>query len=283
MRFSPPPRQVPLSLRVVNTFNGIAQIGWAIFGFSMIFFWTFAWNADFSFINFREPLQRTAGRVTAVESTGASENRRTITRHRYHYYVDGDSYDGTSYTTGQELQNGDQVQIEYKAGDPSRSRIMGMRRGEFGPFVLFVVIFPLAGLGILVPSTRVGRKRTYLLRCGVLTTGVLKSKRATNVTVNNRRVFALTFEFTARDGRHFETEAKSSQPQKLEDEAQEPLLYDPDNPSIAYLLDDAPARPKMEMNGDLIGRPLAAMASVILPILVAGTNTLVVLLKLKML
>jgi hypothetical protein len=281
-QFSPPPRQVPLSLRVVNTFNWIAQMGWAIFGFSMIFFWAFAWNADFSFINFREPFERTVGRVTAVESTGASENRQSITLHRYEYFVDGNTYRGTSYTTGQELQKGDEVTIEYKA-DPPRSRIVGMRRGEFGPFVLFVVIFPLAGLGILVPSTIVGRKRSYLLRCGVFTTGMLKSKTATNMTVNNRRVFALTFEFTARDGRHFETEAKSSQPGTLEDEAQEPLLYDPDNPSIAYLLDEAPARPKMEMNGDLIGRPIAALASLILPILVTGTNTLVVLLKLKLL
>jgi len=33
MQFAPPPRHVPLSLRVVNMFNGAAQLGWGVFGF----------------------------------------------------------------------------------------------------------------------------------------------------------------------------------------------------------------------------------------------------------
>jgi hypothetical protein len=279
MQFAPPPRHVPLSLRVANMFNGAAQLGWGVFGFGMIFFWVFTWNADFSFINFRGPFVQAIGRVTGVEATGASENRRQIHAQHYQYSVAGATLHGTSYTMDDVVPSGQPVMVEYKAADPARSRIVGMRRGMFGPFVLFVLIFPAIGLAILAGATAIGVRRTYLLRCGVFTTGVLKSKTPTNMEVNDRRVFALTFEFTGRNGRHHEVTAKSSQSAKLEDEAQEPLLYDPDDPSKACLLDDAPARPRMEMNGDLVGRPVAAMASLILPLIVTAANVLMVLYK----
>jgi hypothetical protein len=265
----------------VNLFNAMAQIGWAIFGFGMIFVWVFSANADFSFLNFRGPFEIAVGRVTGVETTGASENRQPVYRHHYDFSVAGRVFSGTSYATGREVPSGEVVTVEYEAGDPSRSRIEGMRRGQFGPAVLFVLIFPLAGLGILIPAMLMGRRRSYLLRHGVFTTGVLKSKSATNMTVNKRRVFALTFEFTGRDGRRHEAVTRSSLPQQLEDDSQEPLLYDPENPSKAFLLDEAPARPKLEMNGDLVGRPIAAAASLILPLLVSGANALVLIYKLK--
>ncbi len=280
MQFTPPPRHVPLSLRIVNTFNGLAQAGWAIFGFGMIFVWVFTANADFSFLNFRGPYEIAIGRVTRVEKTNASENKQPIHAHHYEYPVGLMRLSGTSYATGRELSSGEVVTVEYDGADPTRSRIEGMRRAMFSPFVLFVVIFPLVGLGILIPSTIMGRRRSSLLRNGYFTTGTLKSKSPTNMTVNRRRVFALTFEFVARDGRHHETVAHSSQTERLEDEAQEPLLYDLDNPSKAYLLDEAPARPKLEMNGDLTGNPIAAGASLILPIIVTGGNVLMLLYKL---
>jgi uncharacterized protein DUF3592 len=281
MQFTQPPRQVPLSLRVANLFNGLAQIGWGVFGFGSIFFWGFVSNADFSFFDFRPPYVLAAGRVTEVENTNARINKQPVMAHHYKYAVAGETFTGTSYTTGTELSSGDVVTVEYKADDPSRSRIQGMRRKQFGPGVVFVTIFPLIGLGILIAATRMGHKRSRLLRDGIFTTGVLKAKRATNMTVNKRRVFALTFEFTGRDGRQHQTEANTSLPARLEDEAQEPLLYDPDNPSQAYLLDQAPSRPKLEMNGDLVGNPVVAGLCLILPVLVIGANALMILYKLK--
>lgn len=281
MQFTSPPRQVPLSLRIVNLFNGVAQAGWAFFGFGMIFFWVFTANADFSFFNFRGPHEIAIGRVTGVERTGASENKRPIYAHHYEYPVGLMRLRGTSYVTGRELSAGEVVTVEYDGADPTRSRIEDMRRAMFSPFVLVVAIFPLVGLGILIPSMIMGRRRSHLLRNGYFTTGTLKSKSPTNMTVNKRRVFALTFEFVGRDGRHHETVAKTSQTDRLEDEAQEPLLYDIDDPSKAYILDEAPARPRLEPNGDLAGNPIAAVASLILPIIVTGSNVLALLYKLN--
>src|ERR1043165_8165904 len=100
MSFGAPPRNVPLSLQLVNFFNGFAQIGWAVFGFGMIFFWGFAGNADLSFATFRGNIARAKGRVTSVENTNASENHQQIMANRYEYNVAGEWFQGKSYSTG---------------------------------------------------------------------------------------------------------------------------------------------------------------------------------------
>jgi len=151
----------------------------------------------------------------------------------------------------------------------------------FGPFVAFVLIFPLIGAAIVYFSLTVGAKRNDLLRNGVLAYGTLTGKRPTNMTVNKRRVFELTYAFTAQDGRQCEATANSSITDKLEDDAQEPLLYDPNDPSRAFLLDDAPARPQFNEIGELKGRPAAAIALLILPAIVIIGHGLAMLAKLR--
>lgn len=280
MHFTSPPRHVPLSLRVSNLFNGIAQIGWAVFGFGMIFFWAFTANGDYSFLNFREPFEHATGKVVKVEGTGASENKRPVTAYHYEFSVAGGSFGGTSYATGSSRSEGEKVSIEYQPGRPERSRIAGMRRAMFGPFVLFVLIFPVAGLVVVVIATRIGWKRNHVLREGVFTTGTLKDIRPTNMSVNRQTVMAVTFEFTARDGRVHEVEARTVDTSRLEDEPREPLLYDPNDPSKAWVLDEAPARPRIEMNGELSGSGARALLSAVLPALVIAGNVIAAVFKL---
>jgi len=278
-----PPRHVPLSLRILNFFNAPAQFGWIFFGFGMIFFWAFALNGDYSFINFRGPLASGKGRVTSVVDTSASENKSRVRASHYEYSVAGKTLSGTSYSTGAAPAEGDEVTVEYSPDNPGRSRIAGMRRAMFGPGVSIVSLFPFIGLVVLVPTTLLGIKRNRLLREGMLAMGTLTNKEPTNMTVNKRPVYKLTFDFAARDGRRYEAIARTSLTERLEDEAQEPLLYDPSNPAKAYLLDEAPARPQFEMNGELRGRPAAALASLVFPVLVIGGHGLVVLFKLGVL
>jgi hypothetical protein len=275
---APPPRRVPLSLSLLNIFNGFAQIGWLVFGFGMIFGWTFAGNADFSSVTFRGPHAQAAGRVTSVVPTGASENRRRVMAHRYEFSVAGSTLRGTSYTDGESKSAGDEVTIEYDADHPERSRIAGMRRAQFTAGVGFVMIFPFIGAVLVLFATRTGFRRNRLLRHGILAEGKLLGRERTNVVINGQPVWALTFEFTARDGRRHEAAARTTDPARLEDEAQEPLLYDPDRPESAYVLDEAPARPQFEPNGDLRDRP-AGFLSVVLPGIVIAANLLVLAYK----
>jgi Protein of unknown function (DUF3592) len=281
MQFTQPPRRVPLSLTVATVFGGFAQIGWAVFGVGMIFFWAFVGNADLSFITFRGAIEQTAGKVTRVEATGASVNETAVMANHYEYSVAGQRFAGTSYTTGSGAAEGEKVTVEYKPDSPDRSRIAGMRRGQFGPFVFFITIFPLIGFVIVYFGTKSGYKRSRLLANGVFTTGKLIDKEPTNMTVNKRRVYALTFEFTARDGRRCEAKAHTSDTARLEDESNEPLLYDPDNPTEAYLLDEVPGRPEINGVGELVGRPVAALFSFALPAIVIGANVAYFYFKLR--
>jgi hypothetical protein len=261
----PPPRHVPLSLRILNWFNGPALVGWVFFAFGMIFFWAFAGNADLSFITFRGAHQRAMGKVTSVETSSASVNRQHVMKNHYEFSVAGAPVRGTSYSTGSSVSEGDDVTIEYDPADPMRSRIAGMRRALFGPWLMLVAIFPAVGVLVIFFSTKYGFKRNRLLRDGVLTTGKLISKQATNTTVNDQRVYEFTFEFAARDGRRGTVVARTSQTRRLEDEKDEPLLYDPNDLARAYMLDEVPARPQIEQ-GQLRGRPTAALLALLLPV-----------------
>jgi hypothetical protein len=277
MHFAAPPRSVPLSLRVLNFFNGAAQLGWAVFGFGMLFFWIFGAQADFSFATFHVDGE-TRGRVTRVEDTAASENESRVRAHHYEYSVAGRTLTGVSYATGGGASEGQEVPVEYDEGTPERSRIAGMRRKLFGPWAAFVVIFPAIGAAILYFATTSGVHRNHLLREGILTTGKFVSREPTNVTVNKRRVWEVTFEFTDRNGQRHEAKARSTDTSRLQDDAREPLLYDPNDPEKAYVLDEAPARPKFE-HGELTGRPLAALLSLLVPGLVIGAHVMLVVTK----
>ncbi len=282
MHFTPPPRRVPASMALLNVFNGFAQIGWFVFGFGMIFFWAFAGNADFSVVTFRGDIATTSGKVVSVEETGASENEQPVKAHHYQYSVAGEWLKGTSYTTGGGPNVGEEVVVEYASSNPLRSRIEGMRRAQFGPWAIIVSIFPLIGFLILYfGGIKGGFKRTRLLRNGVFTHGKLVGKEPTNMTVNDRRVYELTFEFTSRDGRRCEATSRTSDPTRLEDEQQEPLLYDPEDPSRAYLLDEAPGRPEIDSLGEFRGRPVAAALSLILPAIVIGAHVAYFYFKLR--
>ena len=272
---APPPRRVPWSLRVINIFNVGTQVGWAVVGFTSIFFWAFVANADLSFLNFRGPFSHADGRVLGIERTNASENHAHIYENRYEFSAAGEWFRGVSYSTGKpDLSVGDTVRIEYKEDDPRQSRIAGLRRGLFGPGVLFVLLFPLVGAAFVAGAMLYGMKRNRLLRTGLVTAGVLKKQRPTNTTIQNRRVYELTFAFTDWMGRPQQAVVRSSRPEKLMDEREEPMLYDVDDPSSACMLDDAPSRPAVDENGELQGRLGAAVAAVILPVLVVGGNVL---------
>jgi hypothetical protein len=272
--FAPPPRRVPLTLRIANQFNVVAQIGWAVLGFTSVFVWVFIGNADLSFITFRGELDKAAGRITRVEETSASENDVRVVANHYEYSVAGKPFQGIAYATGQSLPVGQTVDVEFTPADPAHSRIPGMRRAMFGPAILFVAIFPVIGLGIVIGVFLWGRKRNSLLENGLFALGTLKDKQPTNVRVNNRPVWELTFDFTTRDGRRHEATARTTDPDRLEDERQEPLLYDPDDPSRAYLLDEVPARPELDDRGELVGRPLA-FGRLALPAIVIAANAAV--------
>ena len=274
LNFTPPPRRVPLSLKIANTMTGTAQLGWFLFGFGMIFVWSFAGHADYSFIEFYGERGRALGVIDSVQPTSFTVDNARVMANGYEFSAGGRTFHGVAYSTGSAAAPGQKTWVEYIAGKPQMSRIAGMRRAAVTPWVLVVVVIPLVGIGLVGFAWGGGRIENQLLRDGILTTGVLKEKTATNTSVNNARVYRMTFEFTARDGTRHKLTSFTNAPHRLSDEAREPLLYDPQTPERAYLLDNAPSRPKLDGGGELLGRPVAAFFKLIIPVIVLALNGL---------
>lgn len=265
-----------MSIIITNLFHGIAQFGWLFFAVGMFIMWGVVGDADVSFLHFG-PLGRARGQVTQVENTGAREGEIAVFRSDYAFSLAGRRHTGVSYVTGDAPAVGETVEIEYDESDPSWSRIAGMRRAMFGPAVLLVLVFPAAGLVIALFSLGPGVRRVRLLRSGDLAVGKLIAKEATSITVNHRQIHEMTFEFVTRDGQRREATTRTGVPYKLESEEGEPLLYHPRNPSVIYVLDELPSRPRVDAMGELEGQPLTALKLFVIPALAIGINLLIAL------
>jgi len=272
-----PPRDVPLALGLRALFGGMfSQMGWFFLGFGLIFVWTFAVNVDFS-----GPLRlitrqvETRGQVIAVEDTSLREGGdddtpgTPIYRLVYRFAGPGGrNLEGASFSVGTDLQPGDPVRVEYAASNPENSRIVGLRQAPIPLFGLFVVVFPLIGLVMVVYSLMEGIKAIQLLRGGVRAQATLLSAEPTSMTVNNRLVVRLTFDFTDADGGLHELSSRTTHPELLQDQQSETVLYDPRQPDYAVMLDALPGSPRLTPDGRLqIEAPHTAYALAIVPAL----------------
>jgi len=255
-------------------FGGQAsQIGWLLLGFGLIFFWAFVCRADLtSWYRFRGALAVAEGQVTRSRDTGASEggskSRRgtPIYKNEFRYLVDDKEYRSASYAVGVRLPAGRMVTVQYLANDPAFARIRGMRTNVFSPAVLFVMLFPLTGLGLVVFALSRGAKACRLLRDGIPAIAKLIAKQATRVKENKRTVYKLTFEFQTGDGRAARATARTNSPEKFQD-ADEPLVYDPEKPDRAVMLDNLPGEPHIGEDGHVYCRqPMRALFSIVLPL-----------------
>jgi len=255
-----PPRSVPLSVRLRILLGGfLNQFGWIFFGFGLVFVWAFTLNADLtSWYRFRGQLETSEGKVIDCKKTlyseGGSKHSKGTPVYEIHYdftTADGTEYKGLSYITGKQFELGQKVTIEYPQGKPQTSRIKGMRQKPVGLFGIFPVVFPMIGLLFIIRGIKKGIKANRLLTLGEQTTGRLKSKERTNTKVNKKPVFKLTFEFNTPEEMTYETLVKTHETGKLEDQAEEPLLYDPVHPSYAVMLDDLPGNPRIMENGTI--------------------------------
>ena len=275
MNLAGPPKAVPVLVRLRVLFGGfINQFGWFFFGFGLIFVWLFTLHADLtSWYHFRGDIRTVEGNVLYNDKTGMSEGGSKHSDgtpiYATHYAfttTDNVKYEGISYATGRFHNKGETVTIEYPSGKPKISRIRGMGRKHVGLFGLMPVPLPLIGSCLIIAGLKKGVKANRLLTRGELTTGRLKSKVRTKTQVNDQYVYKLTFEFNTADGATAEAVAKTHNTEVLENETEEPLLYDPLLPSYAIMLDDLPGSPRIDQGGNIkTATPAAAFLSLILP------------------
>lgn len=271
-RISPPPRPLVPAVSVAVLFGSfLTQAGCFVSAFGMLFLLIFVPMTDLSsVIHFRGPLPKVQGQVISVEETNAEENERDIYAIEYQYRLRDQTYEGTSFTSAVNYAPGMPVTVEYVAKQPQRSRIQGLRAAPFGAFILlFLLIFPIIGLLMALYPFLQGLKALPLLKDGLLTQAQLHHEERTGSRINDRPVYLMTFAFQARhDGRIYEVSTRTHEPERLRDQQDEAVLYNPKNPAQAVLLDSLPQRISIGASG--IPEPRSypkAMLSLLMPAL----------------
>ncbi len=263
---SPSPRQVPFSVAVKVLFGDFLNLfGWIFFGFGMIFFWGFTMNGDFSSLLYSgSSWASSTGVVTGSDRTcfseGGSKHRSGTYIYANHFRFrasDGNEYAGVSFTRGAYApsrsgsESGiESVSVQYLSSNPHISRISGQRLKPFGPDVIIVILFPLVGFCFIAFGLAQGIRTLRLLASGEAALGTLEKREPTIVKVNGRPVYALTFSFKTRNGMQAFAVTKTNEPEKLEDDKEERLFYDPFNPSKAVLFDSLPGGVGIDERGE---------------------------------
>ncbi|MGB0221526.1 MAG: DUF3592 domain-containing protein [Sinimarinibacterium flocculans] len=262
-----PPRPLSVALVLQTLFGGVLQqMGWLFFGFGMIFVWVFAAQAEIAWSLRAGALGETQARVLGTVDTRASINDTPVYGTRYRFSVGGRDFEAVSYATGRRLGTGQTATVEYSLARPQMSRIRGMRSTMFGPMVLFVLVFPAIGLAFVLGAVPGRLRELHLLRHGLPAHGRLIEKSPTNTRINDRTVYRLRFEYRTRDGRTGQAQARSHEPEELEDEAQEAVLYDPHDLGRAVVFDGMAGKPRVGRDGKLHASAAAAAARLVLPL-----------------
>jgi hypothetical protein len=266
---APVPRRVPTRLTAQLLFGGkLSGVSWLCLGIGLAFSSLFVSSSELSTWNaFGGKVVREPAEVIDVYETNSAENDDAIYGTRFSYTHAGKSYEGVSFSTSRPHGPGAKVEVEVDAKKPEIARIQGMRLKPFGVGVAFVLVFPLLGAVGAFWGLYHGAKGHYLLSHGEYVLGELVECRETSFEVNDEPVWALCFSYHDASGAEHELRVKTTDPDALTDESSEPLLYLPNRPKFACLLDDLPGMPRFDSDGELVSVQGAGYRTLVWPAL----------------
>lgn len=270
----PPPRHLSILSQLGILLGGISGVfGWVFFIFGSIFLWVFGYNSEAKFI-FEPPLSQwetATGVIMAGEPTNSSVNEQQVWEYQFQVFTEDNSFSGNSYTRGNRLQEGQEVEVLYLPDDLEKAHIKGTTRAPFPVWTALVVgIFPLIGLCFIIFNIRNNTHFLRLLLNGQFTRGTKQSAVQTGgmMTINGREYPEYKFQFDFNVGTTCHTvTCKTYYPYKLEDEKEEIILYNPANPSDAVVYDSIKNAPHINRQGQLDELPWTKSWVVLLPIL----------------
>lgn len=256
------------------------MIGWIFFGVGMIFFLLMGLDSNlFTFHRFMGELEKVEGKVLKTEYTNWSIDEEPVVRWLYTFDYQGKKYWGTSYTIATTAMPEQSVTVEFSANSPEHSRIEGFNEAITPWWVtIIVMIFPMLGLLFIYLSVKHVPKTISLLRNGILTYANYVDKEKTNVIVNDTPVYKLRFQFEDSKGSSHYVFALSHMVENLMDEPQEAVIYHPQQPDKALVLDNLPGKPYLNEEGQWESR--AKGYAYLLPVALAiGINAIIALFK----
>ncbi|MEM9858439.1 MAG: hypothetical protein AAF843_13835 [Bacteroidota bacterium] len=232
---------LPLSAKIALLVNGnMGLIPLILISFGLMFSYQLVERIDIeATIYLSGDTEIGKGRIVNAFDTDFYVNSEPVYGYDYIFESPDGPLEWTSY--GQAYYEvGETVEIEYNKDRPDVNRILGTTSSFGGGVTFFAVIPLLVGLIWLGISIKRGLKKIRVISHGKIGRGQLAGKEPTNSTVNGETVYKLTFEFKADDGRAYQVSTKTHKTDELEDENYEVLIYDPQDPSRAFLADSLP-------------------------------------------
>jgi hypothetical protein len=261
-----PPRGVPLTVGSSALLGGRgAQFGWVLIGVGIAAAWIY--GASYYVVHvafFTGGVVQVRGEITDVVKSGHAIGERTVYEHHYEFEAEGETHRGMALGF-ESFEDGDEITIEYPAGDPARARVQGIEHHSSG--IVVALLIAVAGLVIAVRAFVLGIGDVRLVGNGIVASGVLVSRKRTDAPYRNRPFFQLTFRFEDKGGTSHEVLAETYDPRRFapRDEAtaqggggtdgdenaevRTQIAYDPADPSKAQVLDFLPGRPRIEDDG----------------------------------
>lgn len=264
-------RSVPLSFRLLAIFgNVVGQMGWFFLCVGLVASWVIVPEADLSSLQYRGAVSTSRGRILSIKRTSFGEDDQPLYACNYEYTdQSGIAHKGTSYCK-EPPSAGSNVTVESPVGRPGISRVWGMRSAPFPPWVIFVLIFPLAGALMAGLGIRIGIYYVYLFKNGRVARAWFKSIEQVDTRRGDKPLYNAIFEFNTDDGSRCETPVETTNPEEMNNDSVEMLLYDPVRPSSSFAVEELPGRPVLDGASNLCFRwslPLKGLASMILPVL----------------
>jgi len=182
------------------------------------------------------------GTVVSVSTTNVTVNEERVMAVAADYSAAGRSLRVTSYSTHPLVAEGDVVGVRFSASMPTMAVIDGLSAMTMPLWALpFLLIFPGVGAGLALVQIRRGRQQAMLLERGLEAEGTFVAKEPSNTRVNNRPVMRVTFHFQDSRGDTWPAVALALDTTRLEDEPTERVLYLPERPAVALVVDEIPA------------------------------------------
>ena len=146
--------------------------------------------------------QEVQGKVTSKTATGWSINEREQYVFEFEFTVDGETWDSWSYSCRSSAKTGSSVTVQYLPARVTVARIKGMSYSQLPGVVVLIGLIILSLCCIFAIRGYVkGCRWVRLMQRGEAIWLTLKSKKATNTSINDQRVYILTFEYEDSTGR----------------------------------------------------------------------------------
>lgn len=267
---SRPPRSVSLNLKIKMLFGGSANFfAWAFISFGLVFCLAFDIAETVRELRmFSGEIMTVEGISTGYSGTNITINDETVLELRFSFKgIDNKEYQGRSFATGSYIEEGTPVPVEFNADYPKYSRIEGTRYSVMGAWGLLILLFPLIGLTVLIFSVKSGFSKINILKNGIYAKGNLIKSYETGTEINECPVYKMIFEYRDENGQTHKTSVKTTNPDVLEDDDNEKMIYNPSNPSKAVFIDTLPYKTKLDHNGNFIceAGPIGSVLYFILP------------------